>query len=65
MPKIRVKTCKISVRFQNGDTTIGGNKIFALYTGFLGLLDQTPLGLAQKVDIELKNLMFFNLFAYY
>jgi hypothetical protein len=60
-----VKACKISVRFQNSDTANGGNEIFALYKFFLDLPDQTLLGLAQKVNIELKKLMYFNLFVYY
>jgi hypothetical protein len=44
---------------------MGENRIFSLYMFFFYLTDQTPLGLAQKVDIELKELMYFNLFAYY
>ena len=44
---------------------MGGNKVFALYMVFLDLPDQTPWGLAQKVNIELKKLMFFNLLSHY
>ena len=34
---------------------MGGNKVFAFYMGFFYLTDQTPWGLAQKINIKLKK----------